>query len=482
MIGRIEELKSFDHDLQGEESQFVAVYGRRRIGKTYLVREKFYDQFAFYHTGVRNGSMREQLAAFRMSLKNAGFKQCPRLTSWLDAFSCLYDHVRSLPSGRKVIFIDELPWMDTPRSNLVSSLEYHWNNQLSLRKDVFLIVCGSASSWIIENIVHNLGGLYNRLTDRIWLRPFRLAECEQYAHSRGLGLSRQEICEAYMIFGGVPYYWSLLRSELGFRQNIDVLCFSEHGKLRDEFQYLYASLFRDADKHLKVVDVLSAKKCGIKREEIYAASGLASRSTLKKVLDELVRCDFVRQYSARGKKNRDAFFQLIDNFTIFHNSFLKDGPVADPHFWTSRSESSRINVWNGLSFERVCLLHLDEIRRALGISGQVTTAYSWRSASDKDGTRGAQIDLVIERADKVINLCEMKYCDTEYELDKDEAERLRGRRAAFKKETGTHSACRITLVTPYGLKRNLHSGIVDNVITLDDLFGVPAGASSARGW
>ena len=470
MIGRMEELRSLDHDLEACESQFVAVYGRRRIGKTYLVREKFYDQFAFYHTGVRNGSMREQLAAFRVSLKGAGMKDCPRLTSWLEAFSALYRHIKSLPEGRKVIFIDELPWMDTPRSNLVSALEYHWNNQLSLRKDVFLIVCGSASSWIIENIVHNIGGLYNRLTDRIWLRPFRLSECERYAVSRGLNLSRQEICEAYMIFGGVPYYWSLLRAELGFRQNIDVLCFTEHGKLRDEFQYLYASLFRDATNHLKVVDVLSTRKSGIRREEIYASSGIASRSTLKKILDDLVRCDFVRQYAARGKRNRDAFFQLTDNFTIFHNSFLKDVAPHDPHFWTDRSGGPQINVWNGLSFERVCLLHLEEIRHALGISGEITNAYSWRSATSEEGVRGAQIDLVIERADRVINLCEMKYCDGEYELDKDECERLRARRNAFIKETGTRYACRLTLVTPFGLKRNIHSGIIDNVITLEDLF------------
>ena len=470
MIGRNDELKSLDSDLNATESQFVAVYGRRRIGKTYLVKEKFYDQFAFYHTGVRNGSMSEQLAAFRVSLKQAGMTNCPRLTSWIEAFGCLYEHIKNLPAGRKVIFLDELPWMDTPRSNLVSALEYHWNNQLSLRKDVFLIVCGSASSWIIENIVHNIGGLYNRLTDRIWLRPFRLSECEQYAKSRGLNLSRQEICEAYMIFGGVPYYWSLLRSELGFRQNIDVLCFAEHGKLRDEFQYLYASLFRDATNHLKVVDVLSARKSGMKREEIFAASHIASRSTLKKILEDLVRCDFVRQYAARGKRNRDAFFQLTDNFTIFHNTFLKDGSQTDPDFWTDRSGSSKINVWNGLSFERVCLLHLDAIRRALGISGQITNAYTWRSAAESEDGRGAQIDLVIERADKVINLCEMKYCDSEYELDKEEAQRLRDRRNAFIKETGTRYACRLTLVAPFGLKRNTHSGIIDNVVTLDDLF------------
>lgn len=470
MIGRSTELKSLDSDLSRHESQFVAVYGRRRIGKTYLIREKFYDQFTFYHTGVRNGSMKEQLAAFRTSLMSSGYGKCPRLTSWLDAFTRLYEHVKRSPDGRKVIFIDELPWMDAPRSNLVSALEYHWNNQLSLRKDVFLIVCGSASSWIIENIVHNVGGLYNRLTDRIWLRPFTLEECERYAVSRGLNLSRQEICEAYMIFGGVPYYWSLLRSELSFMQNIDLLCFSEHGKLRDEFQYLYASLFRNAAYHLKVVDHLSTRKSGLNREEIFAASGIASRSTLKKVLDDLVRCDFVRQYTARGKRNRDSFFQLVDNFTIFHNTFIKDQPSIDPQYWTHHAGKPRVNAWNGLSFERVCLLHLDAIRRALGISGQVTSAYAWRAKSDSQDVRGAQIDLVIERSDKVINLCEMKYCDSPYEVDKDEAERLRNRRAAFVRETGTSCACRITLISPYGLKRNLHSGVVDNVVTLSDLF------------
>ena len=267
MIGRKEELKALDWDLSRPESQLIVVYGRRRVGKTYLIREKFSDQFAFYHTGVRDGTFRDQLNAFRASLIQYGYRECPRLVDWLDAFTRLSELIAAAPGGRKVVFIDEMPWMDTPRSKLVSSFEYFWNNQVLVRKekDVFMVVCGSATSWIVDNIVHNKGGLHDRLTDRIWIRPFTLRECSEYAASLGVSLSRHELCEAYMIFGGVPYYWSLLRGDRSFAQNVDALCFSEHGKLRDEFAYLYSSLFHDATAHLKIVTALASCSFGTGR-------------------------------------------------------------------------------------------------------------------------------------------------------------------------------------------------------------------------
>ena len=473
MIGRKAEIQALDRDLQKEESQFVAVYGRRRIGKTLLIREKFRDQFVFYHTGVRDGNQAEQLQAFQISLKQYGLRKCPRLRNWLDAFSRLYELIEQDQSvGRKVIFLDELPWMDTPRSGMLKALEYFWNNLASVRreKDIFLVVCGSATSWMVRNLVHNKGGLHNRLTDQIWLRPFTLHECEAYAASLGLEMSRDEICEAYMIFGGVPYYWSLLRADRSLAQNVDELCFSPHGKLRDEFDYLYASLFRNPEPYLKVVEALSACKSGIVREELVAKTKLLNGGNFKTVLEDLVNCDFVRQYRARKKKNRDSFFQLIDNFTLFYYEFMRDTAEPSGDFWTKQTETPKLIGWRGRAFERVCLQHERQLKEALGISGIRTDVYSWRTRSEESGRRGAQIDLVIERTDGNINLCEMKHATGEYALSADEAERLQWRKAAFAAETGVRKTLRLTLVTPVSLARNKHSGIVQNVVTLNDLF------------
>ena len=275
LVGRRNEISNLEWDLQKNESQFVAIYGRRRIGKTYLIREMFSDTFTFAHTGLRGGDKKAQLAAFRSSLVRFGRTKCPTLGNWLQAFDELYNLISDAPRGRKVVFIDELPWMDTPRSDLLVGLESFWNARVSARpeKDVFLVVCGSASSWIVKNLLGDVGGLYGRLTDRIWLRPFTLAECEKYVDRLGLSMSRQEICEAYMVFGGVPYYWNLLRPNMSLAQNIDALFFSEHGALRDEFGFLYASLFRNAADHVAIVEALSGKKCGMTREEIASATG-----------------------------------------------------------------------------------------------------------------------------------------------------------------------------------------------------------------
>ena len=471
MIGRKEEIKALDWDLSRPESQLVVVYGRRRIGKTYLIREKFSDQFTFYHTGVRDGTLRDQLDAFRASLVQYGYRKCPRLASWLDAFTRLSELVAAAPAGRKVVFIDEMPWMDTPRSKLVSSFEYFWNNQMLVRKekDVFMVVCGSATSWIVENIVHNKGGLHDRLTDRIWLRPFTLKECSEYAASLGVTLSRHELCQAYMIFGGVPYYWSLLRGDRSFAQNVDSLCFSEHGKLRDEFGYLYSSLFRDATAHLKIVTALASCKSGVTREELVEKTGITNGGTMKKTLEELVRCDFVRQFNAWHKKNRDASFQLTDNFTLFHFSFM-NGSVHDPNFWMNSVGGSRLANWEGQSFERVCILHIDQIKRALGISGVGCEVYSWRKRADSKREKGAQIDLVLERQDGNVNLCEMKYSKEAYAIDADEDRKIANRVAAFDRELGGNKTIHVTMVTAHGLIHNTYWNNVQTEVTLDDLF------------
>lgn len=472
LLGRKDEVKSLEWDLSKDEPQFVAVYGRRRVGKTYLVRELFHDQFVFSHTGLKGANMRGQLTAFRASLVRYGLVDCPVLHTWLEAFDALDRLIAASPTGRKVVFIDELPWMDTPRSGLVTGLENFWNGRATARpeKDVFLIVCGSASSWIVTKLLKNCEGLYGRLTDRIWVRPFTLRECEIYAERLGLSMTRAEICEAYMVFGGIPYYWSLLRPDFSLAQNIDALCFAPQGKLRDEFQYLYASIFRNATPHLKVVKALSARKSGMTREEIVAATGLVNGGNFKVVLEELEQCDFIRRYAPAGCRNRGARFQLMDNFTLFHQAFLADGKNLDERYWSSSLASPKVRTWKALAFERVCLQHVRQLKQALGIAGIRTDAYAWRAKAEGELSRGAQVDLVLDRADRTVDLCEMKYSEEPYEIDKDEYERLCNRRLAYSRELGGGKNCRTVLVTSAGVRPGKYRGVAQAEVTLEELF------------
>ena len=465
ILGRKREIEALERDLRKEESQFIAVYGRRRIGKTYLIREHFHDQFFFYHTGLRGGTLRSQLIAFRASLIKYGHERCPVLKNWLEAFEQLDVLVRTGVPGRKIIFIDELPWMDTPKSGLVTGLEYFWNAKASARSehDIFLIVCGSASSWIVKNLLKNTGGLYGRLTDRLQLKPFRLSECEELAYRLGLEMTRTEVADAYMVLGGIPYYWSLMRNDLSLAQNIDELLFSESGKLRDEFSYLYASIFKNAEPHLKVVEALSGKKSGLMREEIIAATGLKNGGNFKTVLDELEQCDFIRSYTPVGKKNRGAVYQLIDNYTLFYYAFIKGRPKDDTGYWLRTLDSSRLANWRGLAFERLCLQHVREIVQALGISGLQVSAHAWRGL-------GAQIDLLLNRSDRTVDICEIKCTDAPYEIDKVEYEKLLNRKQALQAVLPVRTRTRLVLISFSGLRPNKYRNAIQAELALDDLF------------
>ena len=468
MIGRKTEKEDFVRFLESEKSEFVVVFGRRRVGKTFLVREYFGNTFTFYHTGMANTEMETQLRNFNSSLHKYGKIPYPIAATWLEAFEQLI-HLLSTKKqkGKKVVFIDEMPWMDTPRSGFVQALEFFWNSWASGQKDILLIVCGSATSWIMNKLIKNHGGLHNRVTQQIYLRPFNLRECEEFFQKNSIVLNRHQIVESYMIFGGIPYYLSLMQKQFSLPQNIDNLCFAEKGMLRNEFENLYASLFRNYEKHVKIVEVLSKKAKGLTREEIIESTRLPNGGGLTQTLEELELCGFIRKYRAFGKKERQSLFQLTDFFTLFYFNFMSDNKFNDEHFWTNFIENARHRAWSGYAFEQVCLAHLPQIKHKLGIAGVLTNTSSWRS-SEKDN--GAQIDLLIERNDKIINLCEMKYVQEQFVIDKKQDGNLRKKRAAFKYETKTNKPVHLTMITTYGVKRNEYWGHIQSEVMMDDLF------------
>ena len=469
IIGRKEEQQILHSAVQSENSEFVAVYGRRRVGKTYLIRETFGYKFTFQHTGLAKGNTKEQLFSFAISLRDAGYDDCPIPKSWLEAFSLLSTYLKNSTDEKKIVFLDELPWMDTPRSNFISAFEHFWNGWASARKDIVLIICGSATSWIINKVINDHGGLHNRVTKQIALQPFTLKECEMFAQSKGLEMSRYQLAECYMVLGGIPYYWSLLEKGLSLAQNIDKIIFAKNGKLSNEFNQLYASLFKSPEQYIDIVTALGKKKAGMTREEIIAATDKYSNGALSKVLDELEYCGFIRKYNGFDKKSKQAIYQLIDNYTLFYFKFIQQNENNDEHFWSASIDSAMHRAWSGLAFERLCMAHTQQIKAALGIAGVLSNVYSWRKEADETSD-GAQIDLLIDRKDQVINLCEMKYSLSEYAIDAEYEQKLRNKKSAFIDATNTRKAVHLTMVTTFGIKTNVHSGIVQNEVKLDDLF------------
>ena len=469
MIGRIDEQRRLREAFESEYSEFVAVFGRRRVGKTFLVREQFHYKFTFQHTGLARKSTREQLQSFQLSLRRQGYTKAPLPGNWIEAFDMLKDLIEWSKDRRKVVFIDEMPWMDAPRSSFLPALENFWNSFASARKDVVLIACGSATSWIVRKLLKNKRGLHNRITYRIHLQPFTLNECEQYAKQRKLGMSRLQLMEGYMALGGIPYYWSLLDKSKSLAQNIDRLFFSKDGELKGEYYELYASLFNHPEKYVAVIETLGKKRSGLSREEIIKEGKLESNGKLSEILEDLENCGFIRKYNMIGMKSKGALYQLIDCYTLFYFRFIQNNNSNDEHFWSKSIGTGEYNSWCGLAFERLCLLHSRQIKTKLGISGIISSEYAWWT-DQKDGKRGAQIDLLIDRNDGVINLCEMKYTKVPFQIDASYEANLLNKRARFIEATQTRKAVHITMVSSQGLERNAYADEIQSEVSGGDLF------------
>lgn len=468
MIAREREQRELNDAFRSERSQFIAVYGRRRIGKTFLVKETFEGRFSFRHTGLANADKKQQIAVFKKSLKKAGMRSSTPIADWYTAFDRLEELVDAMPVGRKVIFLDEVPWMDTGRCEFVSALEHFWNGWADYRKDVLLIICGSATSWMIDKVIRDKGGLHNRVTRNIFLEPFTLGECEKYVKSRGWQMSRMEIAETYMAIGGVPYYWTLLERGYSVAQNFDLLFFNSRARLKDEFSLLYRSLFRRPEGHVRIIQTLGRKKVGMTGEELSLIGRIPRNGHFRKMLAELEQCGFIRKYTGFGSKRSAAVYQLIDNFTLFYFKFLDGEKNLDENFWKTHISSPGVYNWRGLAFERVCLQHIAQIKRKLGIEGVSTKVYAWSGATT--GGKGVQIDLLIDRADNVVNVCEMKFTNGAYEISAEEDMKLQTRVEAFANTAGEGRTIHLTMVTSRGLVPNAYSRNVQSEIMLSDLF------------
>ncbi len=476
LVGRVNELRMLREYLSSSRSEFVAVYGRRRVGKTFLIREATKDAFAFYMTGSNDASLEHQLVAFSVALqKYSKSEELAIAPSWILAFNSLERYLETLPTGPKVVFIDEMPWMDTPRSGFIPALENFWNGWAALRNDVKLIVCGSATSWMLNNLIHSRGGLHNRLTHHLLLEPFSLNECAEYFRCHGFGYSRKEIAECYMILGGIPFYLSVMQKNQSLAQNIDRLFFSSTAELKDEFSNLYRAIFKKASHHIAVVTALSKKRMGMTRQELLRATRLPDNGGFSTVLEELVHCGFIRQYEPYSEKpkatgsnsTKNSLYQLIDFYTLFYFNFIEGNFYNDEHFWSTSINSALHNAWAGLSFEMLCLHHIRQIKQALGIAAVQTRVCAWRT---KNSSNGTQIDLLIDRKDETINICEIKYTKGPFAIDKRTMKELQDKLNLFLEETDTRKSLLLTLITANGLKQNEYSTFPQCTVELEQLF------------
>jgi uncharacterized protein len=474
IIGRKNEQAIFSKLLQSKQAEFLTIYGRRRVGKTFLIREFFQKEIVFEFTGAFEAELSIQLFNFFTELQRSDSqlqqKETPK--SWAVAFNYLAEYLYRLSDSNQkiVVFIDELPWLDTPNSGFMSAFEYFWNQHGSKIKNLLLVTCGSAASWIIQNLINAKGGFYNRITQKIELKPFSLSETALFFESKNLKFTHYQIAQLYMVMGGIPFYLQAIEQGKSVNQVIDSLCFDVGGLLSNEFKPLFYSLFKNAENHISIIEVLASHPYGLSRTQLLALTKIPNGGTFVRVLDNLIHSGFVVLLSPYGKKEREAVFRITDFYSIFFLKFIQNNVSNRPNTWQSLANSSNFNAWTGYAFENICLQHLNNIHSALGISGVFTKISSWRFAGN-DEIDGAQVDMVIDRNDGIIHLCEAKFSSKEYIITKEYIAKLRHKRAAFEHITKTKKAVVTSLLTTYPATKNkYYNEEIHSEISLEALF------------
>ncbi|MBC7553580.1 MAG: AAA family ATPase [Taibaiella sp.] len=472
LIGRYDERELLENALTSASAELIAVYGRRRVGKTFLIRSVFAPYMAFECTGIHGATLKAQLQNFTYSLQKAlktnVIMAVPK--SWLEAFQVLESYLQPIIEERRaVVFFDEFPWIHTPKSDFLGAFSHFWNHWASRHPHLTVVICGSAASWLITNVVNSKGGLHNRVTLKLRLEPFTLKEAELYLKANGAILDRYQVLQLYMVMGGIPHYLKMVRPGESAAQAVERTCFAGNGMLRDEFGNLYSSLFANYSNHVEIIKVLSKKTAGLTRNEIIKEIGMNTGGTVSKILTELEESGFIKQYVPFGRTVKYAVYRLIDEYSVFYLKYI-DKKSAAPGSWLRVAESASWHNWSGFAFESVCLKHIGNIKKALGIAALYTEESVWRQKAEPE-MPGVQTDLLIDRADYCINVCEMKFSTGEFTITKSYAAEIAQKQNSFKARTKTRKALFFTMITTYGVTRNIYyTGHVLNEVKMDALF------------
>ncbi len=473
ITGRITEQKILAARLATAEPELIAIYGRRRVGKTYLVRTFCKSSIAFEFTGIHEATMKTQLENFSQTLqlttKSPVVLAIP--ANWLQAFVMLDSYLATVPTDKPaIVFFDEFPWIDTHKSSFLQAFDHWWNASASKRSHLKVIICGSAASWMIEKIINHRGGLHNRVTQTIRLLPFTLGETQEYLQSRGVMLEQYSVLQLYMAMGGIPHYLKNINPGESAAQIIDRLCFTKDGPLKNEFNNLYKSLFAHSENHELVIRALAGIKKGLTRSEIIAECGFTSGGTTSRILKELEESGFITPYIPFEKNVNESIYKLSDEYSLFYLKFIEHAKDITDGAWLRQYGTPTYTIWSGFAFESVCQKHVLQIRRKLGIEGVLTYSSTWRYMPGKKG-QGTQIDLLLDRQDRCVNMCEMKFASDEFTIDKKYATELDTKVNIFRTQTNTRKTIFPTMITTYGCKKNEHYlGRIQSEVLMADLF------------
>lgn len=468
IIGRTAQMAEFETALASPKSEFIAVTGRRRVGKTFLIRTYFDEALCFHITGVQNQPVKVQLRAFAQELGRRTKTSVTPPDNWIDAFGLLRNYLETVEtSHKKVVFLDELTWIDTKKSGFLQIFAHFWNSWAAWTGDIVLVIAGSSTSWIVKKVYGDRGGLHNRVTKRIWLKPFTLAETEAFFKDKNSVLTRYEITLLYMAFGGVPFYLDAVKPDESAAQCIQRLCFSDDGLLRDEFDNLYKSIFEHPEAHLRVVRALAKHQYGMERNELLQLAEMANSGGSTKVLEDLEATGYIEYFVPFGKNVNGGKYVLSDFYSRFYLNFISNPKITN---WLAQINSPAYKTWCGLSFERLCFLHKREIVAALGLSG-IQTNISFLFIKDETGKTSAQIDMLIERGDNALNLCEMKFSQDTYTLTQTDAAEIRRKMTQLQSLLKKNQSVFPTMITTFGCEKNAHFlGLVTHQVDLGALF------------
>ncbi len=472
IIGRVDEIVLLSKIESSGEAELIAMYGRRRVGKTFLIRNYFQKQMAFEFSGMHNATFDQQLENFIGTLsKTSGSLPLAKPANWIQALQLLADYLTPLlKKHRKVVFFDEFPWINSKRSGFLPAFENFWNSWASQQKNLIIIICGSAASWMIQNVIRNKGGLHNRVTRKIRLLPFTVNETELFFKARKIKLDRYQILQLYMVMGGIPHYLKEIEKGESAAQAIDRICFTKDGLLHEEFENLYRSLFDNARNHIDIIRALAKKKSGLTRNEIIESCRLTSGGGATQLLEELTESGFITPFIPFDRKAKDAIYRLTDEYSLFYIKFIENSRSIGPGTWIRFSAEASWKSWSGYAFESICMKHVHLLKKDLGIGNVYTETSVWRSNTD-NGQPGAQIDLLIDRRDQCINVCEMKFSVNDFEITKSYSKELENKLKVFRERTKTRKTLFLTMVTTYGVKNSSSfAGLVQNDITMDALF------------
>jgi hypothetical protein len=465
-VGRKNELRMLNDAYRSGKDELVVLYGRRRIGKSSLVKRFAEKKKAYYEFEALEGETTPgQINHFLQQLKKQiddPILDSVRFANWEQVFTYLTEKVINRKSKvKKILFLDELPWMAAGRIRLVSLLKYYWDNHWK-SKHVMLILCGSVASFMVKKVLHS-NALYGRTTIEILLKGFSPEEAARLLSKKR---SREETLNYQLVFGGVPKYLEQINTSQSFNKNMNTLCFSPHGIMLKEVERIFYSQFREPRTYLKIINLL---KNGIfSLSEISSKTKIPSGGGLKQYLKNLERAEMIRSYIPFDRSGNSKFkkYTLADEFLVFFFKYM------GPNLRVIKESSSRrlfetltqnsFDSWLGFAFERFCLKHAGLLALVMDFADDILLASPYFKKNDER----FQIDLLYQRADRVITVCEIKHQNIK--IGTNIIPEMQRKCALLKVPRGY--ALEKALISLYGPDNSLKdTGYFHHFVTLDDI-------------